>query len=272
MTAWIQLSAWSVLGQVDGGQVETIGPEAVQIQSVWDFVLKGGWMMIPIGLCSLVMLTVVAERLISLRRERVVPQGFWPGLEAILKGGRPARVAAQEYCRKSACPLGRITEAGLRKSDQPIELVEKSLSDAGEREVAQLRRYVRILAVVASVCPLLGLLGTIFGMIKAFQTVASSAEALGRTELLATGIYQAMITTAAGLSVAIPALIFFHVVQARIEKRALEMDACCAELIEWVHSLPPAAAALRVRDGSGHVADVPTDGHLAVPEPAAAIS
>ena len=69
MTALIQLSAWALVGQAESGVVETLGPESVRIQSVWDFVLKGGWMMIPIGLCSLVMLTVVAERLISLRRQ-----------------------------------------------------------------------------------------------------------------------------------------------------------------------------------------------------------
>lgn len=266
MTALIQLSTWALVGQAESGAVETLGPESVRIQSVWDFVLKGGWMMIPIGLCSLVMLTVVAERLISLRRQRVTPPDFWGGLEAILKGGRAARADAIEYCRKRDCPMGRVAEAGLRKSDQPIELIERSLADTGEREVAQLRRYVRILAVVASVCPLLGLLGTIFGMITAFETVASSAEALGRTELLATGIYQAMITTAAGLSVAIPALIFYHVVQARVEKRATEMDSCCADFVEWVHGLPPVTAALRVSDST------PTDGHIAVPAPAAAIS
>jgi len=98
--------------------------------------------------------------------------------------------------------------------------------------VLKLRKYLRVLAVIASIAPLMGLLGTIFGMIQAFQTVAASGSALGRTEMLAMGIYQAMITTAAGLLVAIPVLIAYHWIVAKIERLVMEIDQMTVEFIE----------------------------------------
>jgi biopolymer transport protein ExbB len=91
---------------------------------------------------------------------------------------------------------------------------------------------MRVLSVIAAISPLMGLTGTIFGMIKAFQTVATSGDALGKTELLATGIYEAMITTAAGLLVAIPALILYHVISARVDRLVAELDETCIEFID----------------------------------------
>ena len=104
------------------------------------------------------------------------------------------------------------------------ELVEKDLADTGQWEVLQLRKRLRVLSVCASVSPLMGLTGTIFGMIRAFQTVAMSGESLGKAELLAEGIYEAMVTTAAGLLVAIPAMICYHWLSARIERLASDLD------------------------------------------------
>ncbi|MGD8454071.1 MAG: MotA/TolQ/ExbB proton channel family protein [Phycisphaerae bacterium] len=216
-----------LLGQADGA-----AGSAVQVQSVWDFIIKGGPMMIPIGLASLLALAVVIERALSLRRVRIIPAGFLPGLESRL-GERPGDAAeALRYCRDDGSPVANIFIAAIRRLGEPIERIEKHVAEAGRREVLKLRRFLRTLAVIASIAPLMGLLGTIFGMIRAFQTVASSGEALGRTELLARGIYEAMITTAAGLIVAIPVLIAHHWLAARIQRLVLDIDQMTVDFIE----------------------------------------
>jgi len=153
--------------------------------------------------------------------------------------------AAMTYCGQSKSAIANVFAAGIRKLDRrSTEVVEKAIQEAGEREVLKLRKYLRGLSVIASVTPLLGLLGTILGMIVAFQTVAISGEALGKTELLAEGIYQAMITTAAGLSVAIPVLICYHWISGKIEKLVADIDEMTVDFVdEFGDGHPPAPVA-----------------------------
>ncbi|HWB21020.1 MAG TPA: MotA/TolQ/ExbB proton channel family protein, partial [Phycisphaerales bacterium] len=182
-----------VLAQTSDAPAQNSASSATQIESVWDFIVKGGPVMVPIAICSLVALTVVFERFISLRRARVAPRGFADGLKrAMQNAGGNARQAGAEFCRRNDCPLARVFLPAVQHLGESREIVERRVKEAGEREITGLRKYLRVLSVTASVSPLLGLLGTIFGMIAAFQTVAASGEALGRTELLARGIYQAM--------------------------------------------------------------------------------
>lgn len=228
---------------------------STQIESVWDFVLKGGPMMIPIAACSLVAVTIIVERLVTLRRRGVIPPDFLPQLKTLKNGGRD-RTPALELCEKDGSPLATILAAGIRRLSQSAELIERGVQEAGERVVFQLRKNLRALSVIAAICPLLGLLGTIFGMIKAFQTVANSGEALGKTELLAEGIYQAMITTAAGLLVAIPVIIAYHWLSARIDRLVHEMDRMTVDFVEEyadVASDSHEATALRLKRSNGEV-------------------
>jgi len=246
--------------------VGTAADNATRVQSVFDFVQKGGYLMYPIGLCSFVAVTVFIERLISLRRRSVIPSGFLAGLRKAMAAG-PDHRKAVEYCRRSKSPVGNVFLAGIRRMGQPPDLVEKQIVEAGQREVLKLRRNLRVLSVIAAVSPLLGLLGTIFGMIEAFETVATSGEALGRTEVLASGIYQAMITTAAGLIVAIPTLVGYHFLAARVEKLVMEIDHMTVEFLdEFAHGTPTgtdsaeAPAPARARDGAipGEAAPIAT--------------
>lgn len=217
-------------------QAQTAAPgtsSSVQVQSVWDFVVKGGPVMIPIGICSLVALTVIVERLVSLRHGRIVPGNLVGTIRATLSGGASDRVErALEQCRASATPLATILAAGIRKLGEPAEAVEKRIQETGQAEIQRLRKYLRSLSVIAAIAPLLGLLGTILGMITAFETVAASPDSLGRTELLAKGIYEALITTAAGLIVAIPVVISYHWFAAKVDRMVLEMDATVIEFVE----------------------------------------
>ena len=254
MNSIAHLIATAVLGQATGeSAADPQGAASAQIQSVWDFILKGGPMMIPIALCSFIALTVIVERLVSLRRRNVVPPDFLSGLKAAMKIGEEDRSKAISHCQANDSPLASILAAGVRRLSEPVELLEKHIQEAGERAVVGLRKNLRALSVIGSICPLLGLLGTIFGMIKAFQTVATSGEALGKTELLAEGIYQAMITTAAGLLVAIPVIIAYHLIAGKIDRLMNEMDEMTIEFVEeYVYSDEMRSdSSLRIRHANG---------------------
>lgn len=214
-----------------GGAPATQGAPAHAglVSTVWDLTIKGGPVMIPIAICSLVALALVVERLLSLKREKVMPTAFVTGVRPALSRGQSA---ALEFCRSHPSPIARVLEAGIRRWDRPLEHVEKHITEAGLRETTLLRKNFRGLVVITAVSPLLGLLGTVFGMITAFRTVAASADALGRTELLAAGIYEAMVTTAAGLIVAIPTLLTYHALAAKVDRLVFDMDAACIDLIE----------------------------------------
>jgi biopolymer transport protein ExbB len=266
----------SILAQAADAAEAGAVPPSVQVESVWDFVQKGGLMMIPIGLCSLVAVTVIVERFISLRRANVIPAAFLPGLRKVLKAKPGDKDTAIAFCRKSKSPVASVFAAGLKKLNGSPELMERHIQEAGEREVVKLRKNVRSLSVIASVSPLMGLLGTIFGMITAFQTVAvsgealgkteMSGEALGKTEMLAEGIYQAMITTAAGLAVAIPVLICYHWISAKIDKLVSDIDYMTVEFMDEVADgtlgaavvePKPQAAVAAEAAGENAAADVP---------------
>ena len=222
-----------VLAQTTPGAVESASSGAsVELESVWDFVVKGGVMMIPIGICSIIAFAVVVERLVTLRRARVIPKSFMPGLTEALGNGDDDAARAMDYCREDGSAVANVFAAGIRRLGGPIDVIERHIQDAGQREAFKLRKYLRVLSLIAAVTPLMGLLGTIFGMISAFQTVAVSGDALGKTELLAEGIYEAMITTAAGLIVAIPVLICYHWLAAKIQKLVMDIDEMSVEFVE----------------------------------------
>lgn len=195
---------------------------AVSVSSLWDLLLKGGPMMIPIGVCSFVVVAVAIERFFVLQRGRVAPPALGDRVRDLVRDSDIP--GAREAVRGHASPLAVVLASGLGRAGRPLDLIEKQMAWAGAHEMYALRRRLRILTVVTAVAPLLGLLGTIIGMIKAFQTVALSGESLGKAELLAEGIYEAMITTAAGLLVAIPALVAYHWFASMIERLTHEID------------------------------------------------
>ncbi|MEQ8850349.1 MAG: MotA/TolQ/ExbB proton channel family protein [Phycisphaerales bacterium] len=210
-----------LLAQTEAAQPEALG-------SVFELATRGGIMMIPIAICSLIVVAVVAERVSVLRRTRVVPPDF---RESFDRAGSDAD-AARKACGEGDSPAARVVLAGLDKLGHVREVIEKHIASAGEREVYLMRRRLRALTVIGAIAPLLGLTGTIFGMIRAFATVAESGESLGRAEMLAGGIYEAMITTAAGLLVAIPTVVCYHWLAGRVERLARELDEIAVLLVE----------------------------------------
>lgn len=206
--------------------------------STWELIQLGGWVMIPIGLLSLITLAYALERFLNLRQAVIMPKRFVTELEGLLT--RQECVAAEELCRKNGSPFALIMEAGLRERNEDWSLVRKAVEDAGAREIAELRQNVRPLKMVSELSPLLGLFGTIQGMMGAFQNISASAGQSGKTELFAGDIFLALVTTGAGLIVAIPALYLFYHFAARIDRIVLAMDRSCETLLQGLRSKIPA--------------------------------
>ena len=178
-----------------------------------EIVQAGGWLMLPIIACSVAAVAIVLERLWSLQRKRVLPQEVtaqvWEWVRTNQLDGKPIQLL------HDSSPLGEVLAAGLLHRHSPREVLKESIEDSGRHVVHELERFLNPLGTIAAISPLLGLLGTVSGMIKAFTTITS--QGVGHPEVLAGGIAEALITTAAGLSVAIPALIAYRYLRRRVD-------------------------------------------------------
>jgi biopolymer transport protein ExbB len=184
-------------------------------ETMFTLIKKGGVVMIPLGIASIIALALAAERFISLRREKVLPAGFLDGLGEAWHAD-PTGGLAEDYCNRSGGAVGHVFKAGIEWRDYGYEAVSRAIEDAGSREADRMKRSLRPLAAIATVAPLLGLLGTVYGMIEAFQHTAASGGA-AKTADLASGIYEALVSTATGLTLAIPVLLVFQYLSARVD-------------------------------------------------------
>jgi biopolymer transport protein ExbB len=189
--------------------------------------------MFPLAATSFVMLLIVFERFISLRRRRVIPRLFVERFLLQLREGALDRNEALERCDEQSSHIARVFAAAVRKWGKPAVEVEQAVLDEGERIANVLRRYLRVLNGVSTVSPLLGLLGTVWGMIESFNVIATS-PAMGRAEMLAGGISVALITTAAGLSIAIPSMIFYLHFVGRVDSLIMEIDHHGQDLVSLI--------------------------------------
>ena len=207
--------------------------DPIPTKSLWGIIHSGGVLMIPLAACSMILLAFIFERSISLRRGRVIPKPFVRRFLAQMHSGELDRQQAMTLCEESGSPVAEVFAGAVRKWGRPAVEVEQAIIDAGERVTNSLRRYLRVLNTVATISPLLGLLGTVVGMISAFNAIATS-DAMGRPELLAAGISQALLTTAAGLSVAIPALICYLFFVSRVDRLIMDIDSLSQELVPLI--------------------------------------
>ncbi|MDA1229467.1 MAG: MotA/TolQ/ExbB proton channel family protein [Planctomycetota bacterium] len=176
-----------------------------------------------LGLFSLVAVTVAIERLFNTRRECIVPAGFISELQKVVESERSTPKDLKAICDRHNVPAATILLAGVQRSGRPFSEIEKAMEDAAAREMGTMRSRVRPLTVAGSVTPLIGLLGTVVGMIIAFKT--ASQAGLGKGEMLAQGIYMALVTTAAGLLIAIPSMLCAAYFNGKLEKYFREIDA-----------------------------------------------
>jgi len=194
-----------------------------RIQTLWQLFLAGGLLMWPIVAMSLVVVTFGIERLIALRRRRIVPPELVVDLKRLEESRFDPR-AAYRLCQEHPSVAGRVVEALLEKIGRPLPEMERAVEVAKEREASRLYANVRPISLAVSVTPLLGLLGTVQGMIMAFMKTASPEAGANRATELAGGIYVALITTFAGLCVAIPASMIAHYLEGRILKGFRDVD------------------------------------------------
>lgn len=173
---------------------------------------------------SMVAATVIIERLVNLRRSRVLPSQFADGLRGLLDRGEDTALNFRQLCDTAPSPIAKILKAGVFRAGRTLSEVEKAMEDATMREMASMRARNRPLSVVGSIAPLVGLLGTVVGMIFAFGE--ASEQGLGKAESLAHGIYLALMTTAGGLTIAIPALLCAAWFNARAERFVRDIDEC----------------------------------------------
>ena len=234
------------------------------MNSTWEIIQQGGALMIPIISASIVSLCVFFERLWALRSSRVVPHDL---IALALERASAARFEeAITLCRGSSSTAATVIYRGLTQRGSSRAQMKESLEEIGQIEVAYLGRYIELLGTIASVAPLLGLLGTVVGMIDVFRAVVSEVSAQGgavNPASLASGIWSALITTAAGLSAAIPAFLGYKYLIGHVDRIAVELEEIGLSLLEVVY--PSIGAGYDVMRSQGLLLIDPNLGSFGIP-------
>lgn len=212
---------------------------------MFEIIVAGGWVMIPILGCSVVAAVIAIERFLALRAERVAPTQLLNQVWHWVQEEGITRERLEEL--RGSSPLGQILSAALGSADQGREVVKDRVEDAAVQVVHGLERYVGVLGTIASIAPLLGLLGTVLGMMRAFSVIMLHGSGSGSASLLAGGISEALVTTAAGLMVAVPALICHRFFERRIDTLAVDMQDRTVRLVDALGAERKAPAAARKR-------------------------
>jgi len=199
------------------------------VYDYYEVIFRGGILMFPIMFCSVVALAITIERFFTLRRAKIDTREFMDTMRTVLRQNRTQE--AIEICDETDGPIARITKAGILKHDRSKDEIREAVDDASHLEIPRLERYMSALATCANIAPLLGLLGTVAGMIKAFAEIQDKEGQVNPSDL-AEGIGNALVTTAAGLTVAIPTLVIYNFFVSRVENMILEMEVSASELVE----------------------------------------
>lgn len=198
---------------------------------MFEIVKSGGWLMLPIIICSIVALAIIGERLWALQRKKVIPKHL---VAQIWHWHSKGQLGEEQILsvRKSS-PLGRVLAAGLSNMNSSRDVMKESIEEVARHEIHDLERYLNTLGTIASISPLLGLQGTVVGMIQVFSVITT--EGVGDPMALSGGIATALITTAAGLFVAIPALMFYRYFRGRVDELLIFMEQEAIKLVEVIH-------------------------------------
>jgi biopolymer transport protein ExbB len=201
---------------------------------MWALFQKGGPVMWPLAILSILTVAVVIEKIFGLRNSKVIQGEIVSCIESIRT---PADIPlAMKICERFDTPFANIVRAGLAEANKPMMEIRQAMEDTGRREVKRLERYMVVLETAAAAGPLLGLLGTVIGMIEVFSVI--SVAGVGQAGMLSGGIAQALIATVFGLTIAVPALILFNFLDARIEGMVMRID-------EYSHMLLKRLATMR---------------------------
>ena len=197
---------------------------------MWETIAQGGVLMAPIAACSVLAVWVIVDRAFHLRRSKVMEPEIVAVIDSLEEPGDIP--LARSICDKHPGPFAAIVRVALDHRERPREELRELIEDQGRQEVAGLERGLGLLETVAAIAPLLGLLGTVFGMIQVFEVV--SLQGVGQAQSLSGGIAQALITTAAGLSIGIPALVAYNYFSGKAERLVLDMEAHTNRLVQKI--------------------------------------
>ncbi|KPK66996.1 MAG: biopolymer transporter ExbB [Acidithiobacillales bacterium SM23_46] len=195
---------------------------------MFELIRAGGWVMWPLILCSIAALAIIGERFWSLQKKYVAPESLLPQVRQWL--ARDELDGARLELLRESSLLGRILSAGLVNREHDRDIIKEAIEDAGRHSVPELERYLRTLGTIAAISPFLGLLGTVLGMIEMFMGIGS--KGVGDPSIVASGIAQALIATASGLTVAIPSLIFYRYFRGRVNDLLVDMEQTALKLVE----------------------------------------
>ncbi|WP_251359872.1 MotA/TolQ/ExbB proton channel family protein [Kangiella sp. TOML190] len=196
-----------------------------------DLLKAGGWTMVPIILCSLIAMGIIIERFWSLRKDSILPKHLVAQVWTWIKNGQFDKSKMRDLKNSSA--LGEVLTAGLLNHQFGREAMKASINEAGRGIVIRLERFLNTLGSIALVAPLLGLLGTVIGMIKVFTVIR--LEGVGNADALAGGISEALITTAAGMAVAIPTVVLHRYFSRKVEELVTEMEQEALKMVDVLH-------------------------------------
>jgi len=227
------LPAAAAAGEVAGAD-ETAG-STILGKNLWETFLAGGVLMWPILISSIIGLAFIFERAFSLREKVVVPKGTAKAIADAVRQGNTEE--ARRLCEQRPSALTRVLAAGLSAAEGTMDEVLTAMEEAGEREQWHMERFNRPLSIVTSVAPLLGLLGTVQGMIMSFDVVARKG-AMGDPRQLAAGVATALLTTFAGLMVAIPCYCFYHYYRDKIDRMIVQIEDAASHLADALKGAP----------------------------------
>lgn len=198
---------------------------------MFEMVKSGGWLMLPIILCSIAVVAICIDRYLALNPEKIAPKNLLGQVWNWIKNNQLDAGKIKEL--RAGSPLGRILAAGLSNSRHGRDVMKESIQEAAAHVIHDMERYLNTLGTIAAIAPLMGLLGTVIGMIKVFTAIM--VQGTGNAGVLAGGISEALITTAAGLSVAIPALIMHRYYLRRIDTVVVTLEQETIKLVDALH-------------------------------------
>jgi biopolymer transport protein ExbB len=204
-------------------------PTTEETLTLWELALKGGPIMVPIAICSVIAVYIIVERYFAIRRSSKDDPNFMNNIRDFISNGNID--AARSLCKNTDSPIARMIEKGVSRIGKPLGDIEKAIENIGNIEVVKMEKGLSLLATVAGAAPMLGFLGTVSGMIRAFYNMSKAGKTID-ISLLSGGMYEAMITTVAGLIVGIFALVSYNLLTAFVEKVVFKMENSSIEFMD----------------------------------------
>lgn len=201
-----------------------------QSMSLFGLILKGGWVMIPIGILSVIAVYLMVERFITISKASKVDPGFMANIKTLLLDGKID--AALTMCRSTNTPIARLLEKGIKRLGKPVKEIESAVENTGKLEIYKLEKNLSYLGIIAGIAPMLGFVGTIAGVIKIFYNISLANDI--SIKLIADGLYEKMITSAAGLLVGIIAHVAFHYLNSMIDRVSFQLESTTVEFIDLI--------------------------------------